>query len=153
MIDFNILAAACPVAAVLTPLAMHAWKKLFPAQTPREFARTDRSELRRRNDWIDRLASTLMVLGAAAAVLPWMAGVPFDDPLAPSLGFGLMLWLPALFILAATLPLGGAARFREFLHWYELKWGIGARSISAVYMPFYALGLIGLGYAAFRLLA
>jgi hypothetical protein len=64
-----------------------------------------------------------------------------------------MLWLPALFIFAVTLPAGGPARFREFLRWYELKWGIGQRSISAVYMPFYAFGLIGLGYAVVRLLA
>jgi hypothetical protein len=150
--DWTSFGAVGPIAGLLTPLVMFLWKKYFPAVAAPEFAGVPTEVLRRRNDWIDHIANSLMILGASSAVIPWALGVPVTDLLAPALGFGLMLWLPALFILSVTLP-HGSLRLREYLRWYELKWGIGLKSISYVYMPFYAAALLALCYALGRLVA
>jgi len=59
------------------------------------------------------------------------------------LGLGLMVILPTLFILMVTLP-QGSVRVREFMRFYETKWGIGIRGLRWIYVPIAMLGLVSL---------
>jgi hypothetical protein len=87
-----------------------------------------------------------MFVGLMSFVFPYAQGTPPNDPIGGALGLGLMMWLPGSFVMAVTLP-HGTTRFREFLRWYELKWGIGIRGITYVYVPFFVFGAAALCYA------
>jgi hypothetical protein len=137
------------VAALLTPLVVLIWQKVFPVSSFSQFDLIGREDLQRRNNWIDRTATFLMFAGLVSFVVPYAHGAQRNDPIGLALGFGLMMWLPASFVMTVTLP-RGANRFREFLRWYELKWGIGIRGITYVYVPLFVLAALALVYVLQR---
>jgi hypothetical protein len=61
------------------------------------------------------------------------------DLLLLGLGFGLMIDLPVLVIVALTLP-SGVPRLVEFWRYYETRHGVGRKSL----LMLYALGLLGI---------
>ena len=137
------------IAALVTPLVVLIWQRAFPVSSFSQFDLVGRDELQRRNNWIDRAATFLMFVGLMAFVVPYVLGAPRNDPIGLALGFGLMMWLPASFVIGVTLP-QGTNRFREFLRWYELKWGIGMRGIAYVYVPLFVLSAFALAYVLQR---
>lgn len=137
------------VAALLTPLVVYMWQRAFPISSFSQFDLVGRDELQRRNNWIDRTATLLIFVGLASFAIPYTHGAQRNDPIGAALGFGLMMWLPAAFVIAVTLP-RGINRFREFLRWYELKWGIGIRGITYVYVPLFVLAALALAYVLHR---
>jgi len=150
MIDWTSPQVHGAIGAALTPIVIAIWKRLFPVSSFSEFDHVRRDDLKRRNNWIDWIATLVMFLGLASWFVPYSKGLPTNDPIGAALGFGLMMWLPASFILIVTLP-RGLSRFREFLWWYELKWGIGIRGIAYVYVPLFVFAAAALIYAFRRL--
>ena len=114
MINWTSPDVAGAVAAFLTPFAVIIWKRLSPVSSFSEFDFISRDELKRRNNWIDRVATLLMFVGLMSFVFPYAQGTPLIDPIGGALGLGLMMWLPASFVMVVTLP-HGTTRFREFL--------------------------------------
>jgi len=119
--------------AVLTPLIVALWAKAAPVSARSEFDHLSAGELRARNKWLDHGFTVLMFVGLLVpfACIPllkseqqalWLVGM----------AIGNMVVLPTAVIAAITLP-KGAARFREFWRFYEVRWGIGLRGIAWVY--------------------
>jgi hypothetical protein len=99
----------------------------------------DYAMLKKRNGWIDAIA-TLMTFIGLLLPFPLIHAISEDRVgyLFP-LALGLAVACPFAWVCAVTLPTG-RARFREFWRFYELRWGIGMRGIKLVYVPLGALG-------------
>ncbi len=128
-------------AAIGTPLLMKLWGKLSPPEAISEFDHYSPEDLKRRNNWIDRVGVFLSLSGIFLPLVLYANGVSKHNPWPVGLGFGLMVILPTAFFAIVTLPKGGD-RFREFRRFYELKYGIGMRGLTVVYVPLACLGLL-----------
>jgi hypothetical protein len=126
---------------VLTPLIVYVWSRAFPVRSDPEFAAIDYQTLKKRNGWIDLIATAMMFAGLAAPFLlipfvrkenaMWLIGV----------AIGSMVIFHFLWVCAATRSFGGQ-RAREFWRFYELRWGIGIAGIKFVYIPLGVLGIV-----------
>ncbi len=126
---------------LLTPIIVYWWSRAFPVHNNPEFAALDHESLKKRNGWIDLIATVMMFVGLALPFLPlpfvrkenamWLAG----------LAIGSMVIFHFLWVCAATRSFGGR-RSREFWRFYELRWGIGIGGIKFVYIPIGMLGLL-----------
>jgi len=129
------LSSAISVAAsaALTPLIVSMWAKITPVASQSEFDHMGADRLRSRNKWLDRTFTILMFVGLAIpiALIPRL-GTGRLAPWLIGLALGNMVVLPTAVIGALTLP-KGAARFREFWRYYEVKWRIGLKGIAWVY--------------------
>ena len=130
-------------AAIGTPLIMKWWGRLAPPTQASEFDSLSREELRRRNNWIDNVACVLALAGIVSPLLLYANGMSRQNPWPVGLGFGLMVILPVTLVALLTLP-QGLGRFREFWRFYELKYGIGIRGISYVFVPIGVLGIVSI---------
>lgn len=131
------------IASAITPLIIYVWSRAFPVANNPEFGSVDYAMLKKRNGWIDAIATLMMFIGLLLP-FPLIHSIPNDRVgyLFP-LALGLMVICPFAWVCAVTLPTG-RARFREFWRFYELRWGIGMRGIKLVYVP---LGALGVGAA------
>ena len=127
-------------AAIGTPLIMKLWGRWSPPTRASEFDSVSKEELRRRNNWIDNVACSLALIGIFSPLLLYANGMSNRNPWPVGLGFGLMVILPVAFVSMFTLP-QGFVRFREFWRFYELKYGIGVRGITYVFVPIAVLGI------------
>lgn len=127
------------VATLLTPVVIAIWSKAFPVQDSSEFFLIDYETLKKRNGWIDAVATVFMFIGIAIpiALHRYLAGAGMWIV---GLVFGLMVILHFLWVCVATLP-SGTQRFREYWRFYELRWGIGILGIKVIYIPIGTLAL------------
>jgi hypothetical protein len=107
------------------------------------FDSLSRAELYRRNARIDLLAAAWALPAFLTPFVLYARGVSRDDLWALGLGLGLAVILPAAHVALATLPSGGD-RLREFLRYYELRWGIGRLSVALLSLPLALLGAVSL---------
>lgn len=129
--------------AAITPVIVTIWGRLFPPSRDSEFSRIPPEILRRRNNWIDRLATVFCLAGIFCPLGLMAIDRSYENNWwIVGLGFGLCVILPSLFVMLATLPWGGFRRLQEFGRFYEVKWGIGLRGIAVVYVPLAALGMV-----------
>ncbi len=135
------IAISAVAAAIGTPLLMKLWGRLSPPGQVSEFDQYSPEELKRRNNWIDRVGVMLSLSGICFPLYLYANGVSKHNPWPLGLGFGLMVILPTAFFALVTLPKGGG-RFREFWRFYELKYGIGLKGLTVVYVPLSCLGLV-----------
>ena len=127
-------------ACLLTPLAITLWSRAYP---PAHLGATKSKEnLRKRNGWIDSIATIFMFVGWCMPFVLFGRSFNSVGMWAIGLMFGLMVSLHFLWVCIATIPFGGIVRFREFWRYYELKWGIAMKGIRAVYIPISLLGFI-----------
>lgn len=128
-------------AMVLTPLIVYLWSRAFPVRGNPEFAGVEYQTLKKRNGWIDLVATAMMFVGFA---LPFML-IPYvrkeNAVWLFGMAIGSMVIFHFLWVCAATRSIGGY-RSREFWRFYELRWGIGINGIKFVYIPIGMLGLI-----------
>lgn len=126
---------------VLTPIIVYIWSHAFPVLQEAEFDSVNYETLKKRNGWIDWVATLMMFLGLAVPFILypfikesnafWLAG----------LAVGSMIIFHFIWVCAATRSFGGR-RAREFWRFYELRWGIGIAGIKFVYIPIGAFGLL-----------
>lgn len=129
------------IATAVTPLIVYLWGRAFPIANNSEFGSVDYDTLKKRNGWIDVIATLTMFIGV---LLPFLlVGLVRKDRVIwlPALAIGLMVISHFAWVCAVTLP-SGAPRFREFWRFYELRWGIGISGIKLVYIPVGALGVV-----------
>lgn len=138
-IDWGSPGVAGAVSIILTPLIMRLWSAAFPLRGNKEFSHFTYKGLKRRNGWIDLIATVFMLVGMFVPFIffrqlekvgLWAVGVPF----------GLAVIFHFVWVTLVTLPFG-LKRFREFWCFYELRWGIGMVGIKVVYIP---MGIVGL---------
>jgi len=120
---------------------MKLWGRLSPPRQVSEFDQHSPEELKRRNNWIDRVGVMLSLSGICFPLFLYANGVSKHNPWPVGLGLGLMVILPTAFFALVTLP-KGSGRFREFWRFYELKYGIGLKGLTVVYVPLACLGLV-----------
>jgi len=127
------LALSTFASALLTPLIVALWARIAPVATRSEFDHLGTDQLRARNRWLDHLFTLLMFIGLVVpfAFIPLLRSEQ-DGLWLFGLALGNMVILPTAAIAAITLP-KGAARFREFWRFYEVRWGIGLRGIAWAY--------------------
>ena len=131
------------IATVITPLIVYLWARVFPVANNPEFASLDYATLKKRNGWIDAVATLMMFIGLLLPIL-FVGSVRRDRVMwLVALAIGLMVIAHFVWICAVTLP-NGRVRLREFWRFYELRWGIGIRGIKVVYIPLGALGVFAM---------
>lgn len=126
---------------VLTPIIVYLWGRAFPVRNDPRFAAFDYQTLKKRNGWIDLVATAMMFagLGTPLLLIPfvrkenamWLVGV----------AIGSMVILHFLWVCVATRSFRGQ-RAQEFWRFYELRWGIGITGIKFVYVPIGVLGMV-----------
>ncbi|HTO54566.1 MAG TPA: hypothetical protein VMR50_14365 [Myxococcota bacterium] len=99
------------------------------------------AELVRRNARIDALGAAWALPALLVPFVLYAQGVPRDNAWPLGLGIGLAVILPATHVALFTLP-QGTQRLREFLRYYELRWGVGHGSLALLCLPLALLGLV-----------
>jgi hypothetical protein len=135
------------VAAFVAPLIMTLWNRLSPPAKSSPYDVFSEGELKYRNNRINIVASLLSLAGIFVPLAFYANSAFSRNPWPLGLGFGLMVILPVAFISVVTLP-KGIKRYGEFWRFYELKYGIGLRSLAIFYL---LLGLLGI-LSAYKLL-
>jgi hypothetical protein len=138
------------VGGLLTPLLMWAWGKAFPVAGNSGFDAVGFEELKRRNNWIDWISTALFFVGIGAGLATYAAGLSRYNPAGAAFGFGLMMWLPIVWLTIFSF-LYGSTRLCEFLRFYELKHGVGRRGLGFAYIPLAIAALWCLFFALPRL--
>ena len=129
--------------AILTPFIMSWWKRAAPPAKASEFDALGMDALRARNNRIDVIGTALSFCGLLTAFPFYFGRAHWNSPWPIGLGFGMMVIFPVTFFWAATRH-GGIGRWREFWRFYELKWGVGIRGVSWVFVPAAILGIVSL---------
>ncbi len=132
--------------AVALPLLLIAWwmRRNPPAKSSR-YDQIGPDLLKSRNGWIEDLGHLMSILGPIGAwpLLKieselenefWIAGV----------ALGLMAIIPIAVFRIATAS-GGRERWFEFWRYYELNWGVSAKSLWWLYLFFALIGLVSAG--------
>ncbi len=127
--------------AILTPLLMGFFARLFPIRSTLKRDFTNYEQLKKRNNWIDLVGCGLFFVAIWSAVLLYMTVLDENDPWGIGFGFGMSVLAPVLWSSAVTLP-SGFSRFREFWTFYEQKYKIGAKGITLIYTPLCLLGIV-----------
>lgn len=127
--------------AVLTPLIVYLWSRAFPVRDDLEFASIDYKTLKKRNGWIDWIATVMMFVGLAVPLVVFPFVRKDNAMWLVGLAIGSMIIFHFLWVCVATRSFAGR-RAREFWRFYEVRWGIGMAGIKFVYIPIGVLGLV-----------
>jgi hypothetical protein len=95
---------------VLTPIIVYLWSRAFPVRNDQEFAAIDYQILKRRNGWIDNIATAMMFAGLATPFL-LMRFIPEENAMWLS-AWPWAQWLTFIFFgcVRQQGPLAGNAR-------------------------------------------
>jgi multidrug efflux pump subunit AcrB len=125
-------------AVVLTPVLMRLLARRFPTSTGTTVERESLQQQYHRLEVASQFAAFAGMFGSLAFVImlhvgntPWILGVMF----------GWLALVPVLLIAAFTLP-RGIGRWREFWHYYEIKYRVSLSFIAPVYIALCLLGLV-----------
>ena len=140
--------AGAAASAALTPIIMAWLRKSFPP-TPLEPG-LDIVVFRRRNGWIDNIATLLIFVGLCAAfpVISRMDVLAKNHSFAVALSvlglaFSMAVLLPIFWVCSVTLP-SGMGRLREYFAFYQYRWEVGPVAILITLSPFLAVGIVSL---------
>ena len=105
-----------------------------------EFDSPDFETMKRRNAWIDNVATLVMFIGFVAPLVLihsyhgsvfWIFGLMFGDLVIGHISS----------VSLITLPMG-ATRFREYWRYYDSRWRVGISGMKFLYIPICLVWLV-----------
>lgn len=130
------------ISAIATPRIIVVWGLAFPPSEKSRFNKFSAEELKKRNNLLEVITQWSSLLGIAFPLLYFNEGELDAFGLwVVGFAFGSMVAIPCLIVSLVTLP-KGRERFFEYWRFYELKYGIGIKSILVLIV--FSLGLLGL---------
>lgn len=115
--------------------------RLFPAKQIFEPGSADAEHLKRRNNWIDRVACGICLLALFSACFLYATVLDDRDFWGLGFGFGMAVLAPVFWITAVTLP-AGKWRLVEFWVFYSEKYKVSWLSLGLIYVPLCLLGVV-----------